>query len=55
MSNNGMIPGQEPYTPEEQLLLNKLLHDACDAEDLFGLDELEEYARQHDKDKEDSE
>lgn len=36
-----MMPGQAPYTPEQEARLQEMLADACEAEELFDLDELE--------------
>jgi hypothetical protein len=37
-----MMPGQEPYTPEEKAAVDKLISGAARAEELFHPDELEE-------------
>lgn len=42
-----MMPGQEPYTPEEQKAVDKLIAGANEATEMFDEDELEEYARTH--------
>ena len=39
-----MIPGQKPYTEEEQEQLDDLFRAALEAEEMFDLDELEEFA-----------
>ena len=39
-----MLPGQEPYAPEELRAARALVADAARAEELFGLDELERSA-----------
>ena len=44
-------PGrQRPYTPREQAAVDVLMRGACEAEEMFDLDELEAYAAAH-KDK----
>ena len=49
-----MMPGQKPYTPEQLERLDLDLRDACEAEELFDLDELERCAdEQREKEKED--
>lgn len=37
-----MMPGQEPYTEQEKAILQDLISGACEAEEVFDLDELEE-------------
>lgn len=37
-----MIPGQEPYTSEENEALRSLIEGALEAEEYFSPDELEE-------------
>lgn len=44
MSTNGMIPGQEPYTPEQLKRLHQALEEACEAEESIPYEELEEAA-----------
>ena len=39
-----MMPSQEPYTERELAILTDLTSAACDAEELFELDDLEAYA-----------
>lgn len=40
-----MMPGQEPYTPAEYEALQRLMTDAMDEQDEFGVDELERRSR----------
>ena len=44
-----MMPGQQPYTAEEQAAVDRLIAGANRAQELCDEDELEEYARQQEK------
>lgn len=44
MTDEKMAPGQKPYTPEQRKRKDELIAAACEAEELFDLDELEAYA-----------
>jgi hypothetical protein len=46
-----MMPGQTPYTPEQEIKLNHMLKDACAAQEEFGEDELEQHAAKQLSDK----
>jgi len=39
-----MLPGQAPYTEEEQRVLSQLLAASIKAEEIFSADELERFA-----------
>ncbi len=41
-AGNGMIPGQEPYTPEEQKQFDELMSGALQEEEEFGINESNE-------------
>jgi hypothetical protein len=44
-----MMPGQEPYTEQELEKLNGMISGACEAEEYFSDDELEDFARKEAK------
>ena len=44
-----MIPGQTPYTEEEQRLANLLIRSACKAEEIYTEQELEDAAKEYRK------
>ena len=45
MNKPKMMPGQTPYTDEEWEKLQGLGKDALEAEEVFSLDELEEFVQ----------
>ena len=45
MNKPKMMPGQTPYTDEEWEKLQGLGRDALEAEEVFSLDELEEFVQ----------
>lgn len=45
MSKNGMLPGQTPYTAEEQACLDGLIHAASVADERIPEHELEAHAK----------
>jgi len=43
---NGMIPGQAPYTPEEQARLADLMSASCELTEHLNSEELDELERE---------